>query len=113
MDFSSYRKNLVDCQLYPNGIVDKKILDIFENMPRETFFDKSHSCACYCDEDFQVKDNRWALEPLLEARILHEGDFNDKDVVMVIGASSPTLPGIPLEKQSICPRYGWRQPVWV
>lgn len=92
MDFSNYRKNLVECQLYPNGIVDKEILNVFLTLPRENFFDSANSCACYGDEDVCVKNDRWALEPVIEALILHEGEFNDKDIVMIIGASSPTLP---------------------
>lgn len=92
MDFSAYRKNLVDCQLYPSGIVDKEILNVFLSLPREKFFEAANASACYGDEDIHVKKDRWAFEPVIEARILYEGAFKGNDLVLIVGASSPTLP---------------------
>lgn len=90
--FDEYRKNLVECQLYPNGILDRDILEIFRTLPREVFYSADKAVKCYGDEDIPLKDNIWALEPVTEARIVYHGDFRRDDVVLVVGAATPTLP---------------------
>ena len=37
MKFSLARKNMVDCQLKPNKVIDKNVLTAFSDVPREKF----------------------------------------------------------------------------
>jgi len=92
MLFDEYRKNLVECQLAPNGIANPEIINIFRTMPREIFYSTAQASACYGDEDLRTSDHSWSLEPLTEARILNHGGFKKEDVVLLVGATTPTLP---------------------
>ena len=40
MDFSFLRKNMVDCQLKPNKIINLDLIDAFLKVPREIFVNK-------------------------------------------------------------------------
>ena len=42
MDFSFLRKNMVDCQLKPNKIIDLDLIDAFQSVPREIFVNKKN-----------------------------------------------------------------------
>ena len=42
MDFSFLRKNMVDCQLKPNKIVDLELIEAFKRVPREIFVSKKN-----------------------------------------------------------------------
>ena len=40
MDFNFLRKNMVDCQLKPNKIINLNLIDAFLKVPREIFVNK-------------------------------------------------------------------------
>lgn len=92
MNFDQCRINMVECQLSPNGIKNKDIIELFSSVPRERFyFDEASKLSCYKDEDTKLNDNKWAVDPVTEARIIQYTDFKPSDVVLIIGASTPTL----------------------
>lgn len=36
-DFAVARKNMIDGQIHPAGVIDERILDAFSSVPREMF----------------------------------------------------------------------------
>ncbi len=91
MNFSEARKNMVECQLRTNGITNQKIVQAFMTIPREDYYPAHLASCAYLDEDVCIANDRWALEPLVEARMMSAAQLAPTDVVLLVGASSMTL----------------------
>lgn len=91
MNFLPLQKNVVDCQLEPNGIMSEEILDLFASTPRHAFVPESCAQKVYIDEDVEIIPGRWSLSPLTEARLIEAAQPNPHDTVLVVGAASPVM----------------------
>lgn len=80
------RKNMVDGQLRTNGIIDKNLLDVFENLPREVFLPPEKAAMAYVDEDVKLDGSgTFLMEPLVFARMVNEANIRPDDIVLNIG----------------------------
>jgi protein-L-isoaspartate(D-aspartate) O-methyltransferase len=69
-DFRLARNLMVDGQLRPNKVVDRRILDAMRNLPRERFAPATLAGLAYIDQDLPLGDGRVMLKPLVIARLL-------------------------------------------
>lgn len=88
MDFSAARKNMVDCQIRTNKVVDETIVSAMEEMPRERFVPEHLQSLAYIDEDIAIAPDRYLMEPLVLARLLQEARILPSDVVLDIGSGT-------------------------
>mgnify|MGYP001200723915 FL=1 len=86
MDFSFLRKNMVDCQLKPNKIIDLNLIDAFQKVPREIFVNKKNINQCYLDINIDLTKNRFLLNPMVNARLIQSLNINDNDTILSIGS---------------------------
>ena len=86
MNFSSVRKNMVDCQLKPNKIIDLDLIDAFLKVPREIFVNKKNINQCYLDVNIDLSKNRFLLNPMVSARLIQSLNINKNDTVLTIGS---------------------------
>ena len=86
MDFSFLRKNMVNCQLKPNKIIDLNLIDAFQRVPREIFVNKKNINQCYLDINIDLKKNRFLLNPMINARLIQSLNINDNDTILSIGS---------------------------
>ena len=86
MDFSLLRKNMVDCQLKPNKIIDLKLIDAFLKVPREIFVNKKNINQCYLDINIDLTKNRFLLNPMISARLIQSLKISKNDTVLTIGS---------------------------
>ena len=86
MDFSFLRKNMVDCQLKPNKIINLDIIDAFLKVPREIFVNKKNINQCYLDVNIDLTKNRFLLNPMVCARLIQSLNINKNDTVLTIGS---------------------------
>jgi len=84
-NFSAARKNMVDCQIHPSGVIDEKILEAFATIPRESYLETNQSPIAYQDEDIVMKDGRFILEPTIHARMIDALDLNPDSTILDIG----------------------------
>jgi protein-L-isoaspartate(D-aspartate) O-methyltransferase len=87
-DFAAARKNMVDCQLRPNGVTDPDVLAAMGTVPREAFLPKSLQQVAYLDEDIDLGDGRYLIEPLVLARLLQMAEMAPGDAALVVGCGS-------------------------
>ncbi len=80
------RKAMVDSQIHPMGVVDKVLLNAFLDVPRELFFPEDKRGASYCDEDVEIVDGRYLMEPSVFARLVQFSNPKSEDVILNIGA---------------------------
>ena len=88
VDFDAARKNMVDCQLRTNAITDKAVLAAMGAVPREAFVPKTLCEVAYVDEDIELGDGRYLIEPLVLARLLQAARVTQGDAALVIGCGS-------------------------
>ncbi len=87
-DFQQARKNMVDCQIHPNGVITPDLLEAFEQTPRELFVpDEYQKMACN-DEDIPLGHGRYLLEPSVHARMIQALELKSEDVVLDIGGGT-------------------------
>lgn len=88
MDFSTARKNMVDCQIRTNKVVDEAVLSAMKEVPRERFVPDHLQSLAYIDEDLAIAPDRYLMEPFVLARLLQEVGVAPSDVVLDIGSGS-------------------------
>ena len=86
MDFSFLRKNMVNCQLKPNKIINLDLIDAFLKVPREIFVNKKNINQCYLDVNIDLTKNRFLLNPMVCARLIQSLNIHKNDTVLTIGS---------------------------
>ena len=88
MDYAAARRNMVDCQIRPNKVTDKAVLDALLSVPRELFVPAGLRGIAYVDEDIEIAPGRCLMEPMVFARLLQLAALRPTDVVLDIGCGT-------------------------
>ncbi len=94
MDFAAARLNMVESQIRPNGITDRRIIAAMEDVPRELFVPDRFRAIAYVDEDVPLapagKEHgpRALIEAMAFARLLQQAEIKPEDRVLVVGAGT-------------------------
>jgi len=83
--FQQMRKNMVDGQIHPAGVIDPRVLENFESVPREEFVPSDLPGTAYKDEDLVLPDGRFLLNSTVHARMVQALDLKASDVVLDVG----------------------------
>jgi len=93
-DFAAARLNMVESQVRPNGITDRRIIAAMELVPREIFVPESRRTLAYMDEDVALEPAdrgngpRALIEVMAFARMLQHAAIKPTDRVLVVGAGT-------------------------
>jgi protein-L-isoaspartate(D-aspartate) O-methyltransferase len=87
-NFAAARHNMVESQVRPNGITDHRIIDAMTQVKREDFVPAERKTIAYLDEDVQLKEGRFLIEPMAFARMIHLALIKPTDKVLVVGAGT-------------------------
>ena len=79
---------MVESQVRPNGITDHRIIDAMAQVKREDFVPAERKTIAYLDEDVQIKEGRFLIEPMAFARMIHLALIKPTDKVLVVGAGT-------------------------
>jgi protein-L-isoaspartate(D-aspartate) O-methyltransferase len=82
------RQHMILGQLYTNDIVDKRILEAMNDIAREPFLPEILRGAAYVDEDLDVGNGRYLMEPLIFAKLLDLAAITPSCRVLTIGCLS-------------------------
>ncbi len=88
MDYSVARRNMIECQIRTNKVIDEAVLAAMAEVPRERFVPGELQSIAYIDEDLRVADGRFLMEPAVLARLLQEARVAPTDVVLDIGSGA-------------------------
>lgn len=86
-DYTQTRTNMIDGQIHPAGVVDEAILEAFQNIPREEFVPDKLQSIAYTDENLNIGQNRFLLEPITHAKMLQAAGIKPTDIVLDIGSA--------------------------
>ena len=88
------RARMVESQLRPNRVSDKRILAAMGSLSREVFLPASLQHLSYSDATLPVRGGRFLLSPLLTARLLQAAEIEKGETVLVIAGGSAYLAAI-------------------
>jgi len=86
--FQTARALMVDCQVRPNDIVDRRIIAAMRTLRRELFLPEPLGSLAYVDADIRLPNGRVMLAPLTIGRLLQAASVRAGDSVLVVGAGT-------------------------
>ena len=93
-DYAAARANMIESQVRPNGITDRRIIAAMENVAREDFVPETRKAVAYMDEDIALTANdsaggeRYLIEAMAFARMLQQVAVKPGDRVLVVGTAT-------------------------
>jgi protein-L-isoaspartate(D-aspartate) O-methyltransferase len=86
--FEQARRNMVENQLRPSQIDDRRVLESMGKVPRELFLPASLRGVAYGDDDIDLGQGRFLIEPLALAKLVQSAAVDADDAVLVLGCST-------------------------
>ena len=84
--YETARTHMVESQLRPNRVTDKRLLDAFLAIRREVFVPEHLQAVAYVDEDLPLGKGRHLMEPMVAARLLLAAALERTDTALIVGA---------------------------
>lgn len=89
IDFHQARINMVDSQLRPNGVTDRRIFAAMQTVPRENYVPETWHNVAYMDEDIPLRTgNRMLMEPMSFGRMLQLAEIKPDAHVLIVGTAT-------------------------
>ena len=88
MDFEEFRQKMVDTQLIPRGISDKKVLDAFRKVPRHLFVPENVRHSAYDDCALPLGEGQTISQPYMVAVMTEQLKLKGNETVLEIGTGS-------------------------
>jgi len=92
--FAIARANMVESQLRPNGVTDRRILGAMARLPRELFVPEAQRVLAYMDQDIMIApgreggSHRYLLAPMTLARLIQLTEIRPADTVLHLGCGT-------------------------
>jgi protein-L-isoaspartate(D-aspartate) O-methyltransferase len=93
-EFAAARINMIESQVRPNGITDRRIIAAMEGIAREAFVPPAKRTIAYVDEDVALAPSdfargpRYLIEAMALARMLQHAAVRPGDNVLTVGAGT-------------------------
>ena len=87
-DFDIARENMIHNQLMANNVVEENILEAFRFVPKEIFLPFEKKPKAYIDEDIEIIDDRYLMEPRVMANIIKLSGIKKNHIIMDLVCST-------------------------
>lgn len=88
LEYATARRNMVESQLRTNKVTDAGLIEAFEQVPRELFLPERLRGIAYVDEDIALGNGRFAMEPMILARLLQAARPEPDDIALDLGCTT-------------------------
>jgi protein-L-isoaspartate(D-aspartate) O-methyltransferase len=88
IDFETARNLMVDGQVRPNKVNDRRIIAAMRSLPRERFVPTAQAPLAYSDEDVPLGGGRFLTEPMVIGRMVQVATPRAGDRALVVAAGS-------------------------
>jgi protein-L-isoaspartate(D-aspartate) O-methyltransferase len=83
-EFDQARKQMVDCQIRPSDVTDRRLLGAFQSIPRHAFTPRSKLASAYGDCEVATNEVRTMSRPRDIAKLIHAADIQPHELVLDI-----------------------------
>jgi protein-L-isoaspartate(D-aspartate) O-methyltransferase len=83
--FAEQRLNMVEGQIKPFSVADRRVLNAFAAVPREVFVPENRRGIAYLGEDLPMGEGRFLIEPSIYARLIQEAAIESTHHVLDAG----------------------------
>jgi protein-L-isoaspartate(D-aspartate) O-methyltransferase len=87
-DFATQRINMVDSQVRPSDVTDRRILRAMLALPRETFVPGQVKATAYMDEHLALGQGRYLLAPRTFAKLVQMLTIGEDDAVLDVACAT-------------------------
>ena len=87
-DTAAALSHMIDCQLRPNEVNDERVIEAISAVPKDQFVPKAKRAIAYVDEDLEVGEGRFLMEPRVFGRLLMAADVQPQDIVLDVGCAT-------------------------
>jgi protein-L-isoaspartate(D-aspartate) O-methyltransferase len=87
-DPETARFNMVAQQIRPAEVIDERVLEAFQSVPREQFVPEGYRGLAFADTALPIGEGESMMRPLQEGRLLQALDVQPGDRVLEIGTGS-------------------------
>lgn len=84
MDFSAARTALIDSQVRPNDVTDRRLIGAMASIPREVFVPTSRRAAAYADVAVETGAGRWLITARDFSKLVNIAGVRPEDRVLDI-----------------------------
>jgi protein-L-isoaspartate(D-aspartate) O-methyltransferase len=88
MDFAQARTNMVEQQVRPWDVLDMRVLDVMEALPRERFVPEGREGLAYADTEIPLEQGEHMLPPRVVGRLLQALAPTNTEMALEIGTGS-------------------------
>jgi protein-L-isoaspartate(D-aspartate) O-methyltransferase len=88
LDFTLARNLMVDGQLRPSKVNDRRLLEVMRRLPRDLFVPAALREFAYIDDDLKISPTRVMIKPLVIARLLQLATPRAGETALVVGAGT-------------------------
>ncbi len=91
MNLEKARFNMIQQQIRPWDVLDQRVLDAMESLPRHEFVPEAYRQLAYADMRIPIGEGQVMMTPKVEARLAQELRLGDDDKVLEVGTGSGFL----------------------
>jgi len=84
-DFAEQRLNMIESQVRPSDVTDRRVIRAMQAVPREQFVPADRKPVAYMDNDVPVAPGRALIAPRVLALMLQAAEIDDGATVLDIG----------------------------
>lgn len=88
LNIEQARHAMIEQQVRPWDVVDMRVLDAMNAMPRERFVPLQYKDLAFADAALPIGHGEWMLKPVVEGRMLQALKLNANDDVLEIGTGT-------------------------
>ena len=90
-DIEQARFNMIEQQIRPWDVLDQRVLDVMNSIPREQFVPENCRSLAFADTSIPLGHDQVMMPPKLEGRLLQALAIKPDDSVLEIGTGSGYL----------------------
>ncbi|MDH5408874.1 MAG: protein-L-isoaspartate O-methyltransferase [Gammaproteobacteria bacterium] len=88
MNFDEARFNMIEQQIRPWNVLDQRVLDLLNEVPREDFVPAQYRNMALTDMELPIGFDQLMMTPRVEARMLQALDVQSNENVLEVGTGS-------------------------
>ena len=88
MNMAQARHNMIEQQIRPWDVLDQRVLELIDGLPRDAFVPQPYLKLAYADINLPLDHGQVMMPPKVEARMLQALDIKRTDSILEVGTGS-------------------------